>query len=108
MITLPHTENLENVFRVSKNNTKTVLVQGRASVLYDVLNRLALDSALNNSELGERQLALKHSDHWTKNDLIIYDRDYVGYDFQYEHFKKNVDYLIRTSITHSYLIKDFV
>ncbi|MGA9639201.1 hypothetical protein [Flavobacterium sp.] len=48
---------------MSKNNTKTVLVQGRASVLYDVLNRLALDLSLNNSELGERQLALKHSDH---------------------------------------------
>lgn len=108
MITLPYTENLKNVFGVSKNNTKTVLVQGRASVLYDVLNRLALDSSLNNSALGERQLALKHSDYWAKNDLIIYDRGYVGYDFQYEHFKKNIDYLIRTSLTHSDLIKDFV
>lgn len=108
MVTLPHTENLKNVFGVSKNNTKTVLVQGRASVLYDVLNRLALDSSLNNSELGERQLALKHSEHWTKNDLIIYDRGYAGYDFQYEHFKKNVDYLIRTSATHSSIIRNFV
>jgi hypothetical protein len=108
MVTLPYTENLKNVFGVSKNNTKTVLVQGRASVLYDVLNRLALDSSLNNLELGERQLALKHSEYWTKNDLIIYDRGYVGYDFQYEHFKKKVDYLIRTSVAHSSIIKDFV
>ncbi|NRS90832.1 hypothetical protein HNQ02_003779, partial [Flavobacterium sp. 7E] len=34
MVILPYTENLKNVFGVSKNNTKTVLVQGRASVLY--------------------------------------------------------------------------
>jgi len=108
MITLPYTENLKNAFGVSKNNTKTVSVQGRASVLYDVLNRLALDSSLNNSELGERQLALKHSEHWAKNDLIIYDRGYAGYDFQYEHFKKNVNYLIRTSVAHSSIIKDFI
>jgi hypothetical protein len=107
-ITLPYTQNLKEEFGESKNNTNTVVVQARASILYDVLNRLVLDSSLENLKLGERQLALRHSDQWRKNDLILYDRGYVSYDFKYEHIKKGVDYLIRTSVTHSNVVKAFV
>lgn len=107
-ITLPYTEKLKGEFGVSKNNTNTVIVQARASVLYDVLNHLVLDSTLENLKIGERQLALRHSDQWKEKDLIIYDRGYASYDFKYEHVKKGVDYLIRTSTTHSNVVKSFI
>ena len=60
----------------SKNQTNTSIVQGMSSVLYDVLNRLVLNSVLENVKTGERELALKHKPHWKENDLIIYDRGY--------------------------------
>jgi len=107
-ITLPYTEELKEAFGESKNNTKTSIVQARSSILYDVMNRLVLDSSLENLEIGERQLALRHSLQWKRNDLIIYDRGYISYDFKYEHVKKGVDYLIRTSVTHSTVVKSFV
>lgn len=107
-ITLPYTEELKTVFEESKNNTSTVLVQARSSVLYDVLNHIALDSVLENLKLGERELALKHSSQWKKNDLIIYDRGYPSYDFKFEHIKAGIDYLIRVKTTHSKAVKSFV
>lgn len=107
-ITLPYTEELKKVFGESKNNTNTVVVQARSSVLYDVLNYITLDSSLNNLKQGERQLALGHRDQWRKNDLIIYDRGYPSYDFKYEHIKAGVDYLIRTTTSYSNVVKSFV
>ena len=107
-ITLPYTEELKKVFGESKNNTNTVVVQARSSVLYDVLNHIALDSSLNNLKLGERQLALGHRNQWRKNDLIIYDRGYPSYNFKYEHIKSEVDYLIRTTTSYSNVVKSFV
>jgi hypothetical protein len=106
-ITLPYTEELRQAFGESKNNSNTVIVQAQSSVLYDVLNHIVLDSALDKLEKGERELALKHSIQWKKNDLIIYDRGYPSYDFKYEHIKSNVDYLIRVKMTHSKIVKCF-
>lgn len=107
-ITLPYTEELKKEFGESKNNTSTVVVQAKSSVLYDVLNHIVLDSSLENLEKGERELALVHSSQWKKNDLIIYDRGYPSYDFKYEHIKLGIDYLIRTKTTHSKMVKHFV
>lgn len=47
-ITLPYTEELKKEFGESKNNTSTVVVQAKSSVLYDVLNHIVLDSSLEN------------------------------------------------------------
>jgi len=107
-LTLPHTEELKKEFGESKNQTNTGVVQAKVSVLYDVLNFLALDSELGKLETGERELALRHSSHWRSNDLIIYDRGYPSYDFIYEHIKGGVDYLIRAASTYSDAVKCFV
>lgn len=107
-LTLPHTEELKKEFGESKNQTNTGVVQAKVSVLYDVLNFLALDSELGKLETGERELALRHSNHWKANDLIIYDRGYPSYDFINEHINGGVDYLIRATITYSDVVKSFV
>lgn len=107
-ITLPFTEELKKAYGESKNNTNTVVIQGRTSVLYDVLNHIALDAVLENLKIGERELALKHSYQWKKDDLIIYDRGYPSYDFKYEHIEGGVDYLIRANTTQSKAVKSFI
>ncbi|MDN3674589.1 IS4 family transposase [Flavobacterium branchiarum] len=107
-ITLPFTEQLKIAFGESKNQTNTSIVQARSSVLYDVLNRLVLDSVLENIKTGERELALSHKSHWKENDLIIYDRGYPSYDFKYEHIKAGIDYLIRVQKNHSKIVSSFI
>jgi hypothetical protein len=107
-ITLPYTDELKKEFGESKNQSNTSVVQGRISVLYDVLNHIALDSVLENLKIGERELALNHNFRWKENDLIIYDRGYPSYNFKYEHIKKGVDYLIRTTTSYNNTVKAFV
>lgn len=107
-LTFPYTEKLKKEFGETKNQTNTGIVQARISVLYDVLNFIALDSELGKLETGERELALKHSSHWRKNDLIVYDRGYPSYDFIYEHIKEGVDYLLRATTTYNNVVESFV
>jgi hypothetical protein len=107
-ITLPLTQELKLFYGESKNQTNTSIVQAMSSVLYDVLNHLALNSVLENIKTGERELALKHKSHWRKNDLIIYDRGYPSYDFKYEHIRAGIDYLIRVPKKQSKIVESFI
>jgi hypothetical protein len=50
-----------------------------ASVLYDVLNRIALDAVLAPSHSYEVELAAEHLAHTEANDLVIYDRGYCSF-----------------------------
>lgn len=107
-ITLPNTKELREYFGESKNQTNTSVVQARASSLYDVLNNFVLDTVLESLTIGERVLALRHSFRWKKNNLIIYDRGYPSYDFIYEHFKRDVNFVMRASLTYSKVVIAFV
>jgi hypothetical protein len=53
--------------------------QGRISLLYDVLNDLALDGQLASSKQGEIELAGRHWQHVRPEDVVISDRGYAGY-----------------------------
>ena len=53
--------------------------QGRVSVLYDVLNEVALDSCLVGSTVAETELAHQHLAHLQPDDVLLTDRGYTGY-----------------------------
>jgi Transposase DDE domain len=52
---------------------------GRASVIYDLLNEVALDARLAPSRVGEELLAREQADCLQANDLVISDRGYTSY-----------------------------
>ena len=108
IITLPFTKELKDRYGVVKNASTLNIVQAKVSVLYDVLNRLALDVILDKPRAAERDLALRHRHSWEPKDLIIYDRGYPSFGFIYEHVNRKVDCLIRAKATHSYVVRDFV
>jgi hypothetical protein len=107
-ITLPGTAELKKSFGVSKNNSAVEIAQGRVSVLYDVLNGIAVDSILDNRSKGERELALQHAHRWQKEDLIIYDRGYAAFDLLYEHVKHGTNCLVRVAINYSAVVSAFI
>jgi hypothetical protein len=64
--------------------TKEVMGQrgyGLASVMYDVLNKVVLDSVIANAKAYEVDLALGHLQHTCPNDLLLFDRNYPSYRF---------------------------
>lgn len=106
-LTLPETKELEEIYGKTKNQSKTGVVQARTSVLYDVLNKFAIDGCLSPLSTGERVLAINHLAFSQKGDLIIYDRGYPSFDIVYEHLDRGLDFLIRVKTDFSDLTREF-
>jgi hypothetical protein len=53
--------------------------QGRLSVLYDVLNEVALDARLEGWAVAEKELAHQHLDCVQSGDVLLTDRGYTSY-----------------------------
>jgi hypothetical protein len=107
-LTLPKTRELEAIYGVHKNQSNTVVVQARVSVLYDVLNNFVIDSELAPLHIGEAPLAKNHLAYSQKNDLIIYDRGYPSFDLVYQHTNLNRAFLFRVKESFSTVVKAFV
>lgn len=94
-MTLPNTEELKNEYGQTKNQSSSGVVQARVSVLYDVLNNFVLDGQLTPLSVGELSSAIKHLEYSRANDLIIYDRGYPSFQLIFEHYRQNIDFVIR-------------
>ena len=68
---------------------------GLASVLYDVLNDIALDSQLADSRAYEVDLAQEHLVHTEADDLLICDRNYPSYRWLATLIKHKRHFVIR-------------
>ena len=95
-MTLPNTEELKNEYGQSKNqNPSSGVVQARSSVLYDVLNNYVLDGKLTPLSVGELTSAIEHLEYTKPKDLVIYDRGYPSFQLIFEHYRRNIDFVIR-------------
>lgn len=106
-MTLPNTKELTLEYGKSKNQSNTGVTQARVSVLYDVLNKYVLDGILSPLKIGENPLALNHLNYAKQHDLIIYDRGYPGFNLVYEHYERNIDFLIRVKHSFNAVTKSF-
>jgi molybdopterin-binding protein len=102
MVTLPNTTETQEIFtpiKVSnqyKDKDKNI-VQGRVSVLYDVLNDIIVDSIITDSKTHEMKITInEHLQQTQNNDLIIFDRGYPSYEmFARIIHQTPADFLIR-------------
>ena len=86
LIRLPNTAGLIQEFgQVATTNqhgvTGVSYPEGRMSVVYDVLNRVGVESRLVSSKKGEIELAIEQLSALEANDLAIVDRGYTGFGF---------------------------
>lgn len=107
-ITLPFTKELEQIYGKAKNNTDTYVIQAKACVLYDVLNKMGIAGVLSSIDTDERIQAKQLLNNCQTGDLLIYDRGYPSFDFFYEHNQRKLDFVMRIRLGFSQVIKDFV
>jgi hypothetical protein len=102
-LVLPDTVAIREEFgTIAWTNGKTAEVQGErpyalASVLYDVLNRVALDATLGHAKAYEIDLAVNHLGHTRTGDLLTLDRNYPSYRMLAELSHLRRDFVIRCS-----------
>jgi len=68
-----------------------------ASVLYDVLNRIALDARLDKAKAYEIDLAVEHLAATQAGDLLVMDRNYPSYRMLAELSRHGRDFAVRCS-----------
>lgn len=78
---LPNEEEIVLEFGGTAKNQHSDQIEpfGMVSVLYDLLNHLALDSTLAQAKAYEVDLAIDHLAYTQANDLLLFDRNYPSY-----------------------------
>ena len=112
VVTLPSSEDISSEFnpmnvRCQIEGFKKEVSQARASVLFDVLNTMAVDASLTNKNKNEendliaydeRTLALEHLVYCTKDDLVVMDRGYPSYEL-FVKYNQTSNFLVRLKKT---------
>ena len=75
---------------------------GMASVFYDVLNHLVIDSCIHPRTKSEKACVSEHLANASKNDLIIYDRGYPAFWLYAFHLKHNHTFCMRYTADHEH------
>ena len=107
-VLLPDTEDVRAAFgTIAYSNGKDAQIQGErpyalASVLYDVLNRVALDATLGRADAYEVDLAIGHLAHTGPTDVLVMDRNYPSYRMLAELTRRERHFVIRCSAASSW------
>jgi len=95
---LPDTEDVMKEFGAVPINTPKMngeYAGSQVSVLFDVLNELTLDSIMSHSKASEHYLAREHLNSCQEGDLILFDRNYRGYELFAEITGKKLEFISR-------------
>lgn len=110
VITLPYHKSLIDFFNFNNNNPRNYGA-GRASIFYDLLNEMIIESELESNKVGERELLFRHiekgSSFIPKESILIMDRGYNGFPTFNKLISLNKNFVCRMPID-SNLIKSFV
>ena len=107
-IRLPNGEDIVNEFGVNPGKlSQKDCPMALASVYYDVLNHLSIDSSINNTKASERECAAAHLQFARPNDLSILDRGYNAFWLYALYNKANQHFCMRAKINRGKQFKAF-
>lgn len=108
-IRLPNDPDIIEHFGVHNGRTdQQPCAMGMASVFYDVLNHLVIDSGIHSRLTSEKQCAEDHLAFSDKNDLVLFDRGYVSHWLYAYLLQRNISFCMRAKTKQSLVIKEFV
>jgi len=108
-IRLPNEPDIVDHFGVQKGRAgQADCPMGLASVFYDVMNNIAIDSVIKPRSGSEHACADEHLRYSDKNDLVLYDRGYNAFWLYALHIKNNTAFCMRAKTNKNLLVKEFV
>ncbi len=109
VLEIPNTELLRSEFGSSKNQSGEV-ARARASCIYDVLNKLVIQSKIDRVDVSEKIIAMEMIEGMNRyekyKDLIIFDRGYPSAEMVAFLYNKKTDFLMRVKQSFSNQIKN--
>lgn len=108
-IRLPNEPDIIEHFGVQKGREgQTDCPMGLASVFYDVMNNMVIDSVIKPRSGSEHQCAEEHLSYSDKNDLVLYDRGYNAFWLYALHIKNKTAFCMRAKANKNLLVKEFI
>jgi hypothetical protein len=99
VLEIPNTEILRNEFGCNRNQTGEV-ARARGSCIFDLLNKLVIQSNINRHDVCERtsgkDMILQMKRYENLKELMIFDRGYPSAEMFAFLYDNNVDFLMRT------------
>ncbi|MCB2261920.1 MAG: IS4 family transposase [Candidatus Thiosymbion ectosymbiont of Robbea hypermnestra] len=103
---LPNTDDVMATFGAPPEGNSVLLA--RLSRLYDVLNNLVIEAAVESRQVGERVLAGEHLAATRVNDLVLYDRGYPAFWLFALHHQEHRHFCARLPLDFSTQVSAFV
>ena len=108
-VRLPNEPDIVTHFGVQNGKANQAeCAMGMASVFYDVLNHVVIDSTIAPKGTSERCCAAEHLEQSNINDLVLYDRGYDAFWLYSLHSMRNIDFCMRARTNRNLLVKEFV
>ena len=108
-IRLPNEPDIVEHFGVQKGRFgQSDCPLGLASVFYDVMNNMAIDTVIKPRSGSEHACAEDHLCYSNKNDLVLYDRGYNAFWLYALHTKNKTAFCMRAKTNKNLLVKAFV
>ena len=108
-IRLPKEPDIKAHFGVQNGKANQAeCVMGMASVFYDVLNHIVIDSTVEPKGTSERRCAAEHLEQSNANDLVLYDRGYNAFWLYSLHSMRHIDFCMRARTKRDLFVKEFV
>ena len=108
-IRLPNEPDIIEHFGVQKGRPEQgQCTMAMASVFYDVLNKIVIDSGIHHRLTSEKQCAEDHLQFTGENDLVLFDRGYVAFWLYTYLLQHKLSFCVRAKANQDLLIKAFV
>jgi hypothetical protein len=108
-IRLPNEPDIVNYFGVQNGKeNQAEVAMGMASVFYDVLNHIVIDSTIAPKGTSERHCAAEHLEQSIANDLVLYDRGYNAFWMYSLHSMRNIKFCMRARTHRNLFVKEFI
>jgi len=108
-IRLPNEPDIINHFGVHNGRKdQSPCAIGMASVFYDVLNKIVIDSAIHPRLTAERECAKDHLAYSTPNDLILFDRGYTSFWLYTFILQRGLHFCVRATTRRDNQVKAFI
>lgn len=106
---LPNNPEVNEEFGVQKGKPNQAdCTMGMASIFYDVLNKIVIDSSINPRNTSERECAEKHLAFANSDDLVLFDRGYVAFWLYAYFLQRNIKFCMRAKTNQDKQVKSFI
>ncbi len=108
VISLPNTAELRRIYGQPSNASGLHGAAARVCLMYDVLNKLIIDSRMVRYLTMERSVVMNQTKHAPPNSLLTFDRGYPCFWLMYRLAQKQQRFVMRIRTDKDKVIRDFM